>query len=68
MPEYADRPVFIGWGLTDFVFDKHFLEVFQNALPHAEQQVFADAGHYVLEDKAEVLVPAIRGFLDRNPL
>jgi haloalkane dehalogenase len=68
LPSYADRPVFIGWGLTDFVFDKHFLQVFQQALPAAEQQVFADAGHYVLEDKAEVLVPAIRGFLDRHPL
>ena len=66
--EYADRPVFIGWGLKDFVFDKHFLEVFQRALPNAEQHVFADAGHYVLEDKADVLVPAIRSFLDRHPL
>ena len=68
LPEYADRPAFIGWGLEDFVFDKHFLAGFQRALPDAEQHVFADAGHYVLEDKAEVLVPAIRRFLDRHPL
>ncbi len=68
LPEYADRPVFIGWGLKDFVFNKHFLEGFQRALPNAEQHVFADAGHYVLEDKADVLVPAIRDFLDRHPL
>jgi len=66
--EYADRPAFIGWGLKDFVFDKHFLEVFQAALPNAEQQVFADAGHYVLEDKARILVPAIRSFLDHHRL
>ena len=64
---YADRPAFIGWGLQDFVFDRHFLEVFQRALPQAEQHVFADAGHYVLEDKAAVLVPAIRKFLDAHP-
>ena len=68
LPDYADRPTFIGWGLKDFVFDKHFLEGFQRALPNAEQHVFADAGHYVLEDKADVLVPAIRGFLDRHPV
>ncbi len=68
LPEYADRPALLGWGLTDFVFDKHFLEGFQRALPNAEQHVFADAGHYVLEDKAERLVPAIRDFLDRHPL
>lgn len=68
LPEYADRPAFIGWGLQDFVFDKHFLEVFQRVLPQAEQHVFADAGHYVLEDKAAVLVPAIRKFLDAHSL
>lgn len=68
LPSYANRPAFIGWGLQDFVFDKHFLEGFQRALPNAEQQVFADAGHYVLEDKADLLVPAIRAFLDRHPL
>jgi haloalkane dehalogenase len=68
LPEYADRPAFIGWGLQDFVFDEHFLRVFQAALPQAEQQVFVDAGHYVLEDKAAVLVPAIRDFLDGHPL
>ena len=66
LPDYADRPAFIGWGLKDFVFDRHFLAGFQRALPNAEQQVFADAGHYVLEDKADVLVPAIGAFLDRH--
>ena len=68
LPEYADRPVLLGWGLRDFVFDRHFLEGFQRALPNAEQHVFADAGHYVLEDKHEILVPAIRAFLDKHPL
>ncbi len=65
---FADRPVFIGWGLRDFVFDQHFLDGFVRALPGAEVQAFEDAGHYVLEDKHEVLVPAIRRFLDTHPL
>ena len=64
--EFADRPAFIGWGLRDFVFDKHFLDGFRAALPGAEVQAFEDAGHYVLEDKHAVLVPAIRAFLDRT--
>ena len=68
LPEYADRPAFIGWGLRDFVFDKHFLEGFKKALPQAEVHAFQDANHYVLEDKAEVLVPAIRNFLDTHPI
>ncbi len=63
---YADRPAFIGWGLRDFVFDHHFLEGFRSALPQAEAHAFEDAGHYVLEDKHEVLVPAMRRFLDEN--
>ncbi len=68
LPQYADRPVFIGWGLRDFVFDRHFLKGFTDALPQAQVYAFEDANHYVLEDKADVLVPAIRAFLDANPL
>jgi len=68
LPGYADRPAFIGWGLRDFVFDTHFLAGFRKALPRATLREFEDAGHYVLEDKHEVLVPAIRRFLDAHPL
>jgi cis-3-alkyl-4-acyloxetan-2-one decarboxylase len=68
LPQFADRPAFIGWGLKDFVFDKHFLAGFRNALPNAQVNAFEDAGHYVLEDKQAELVPAIRKFLDANPL
>jgi pimeloyl-ACP methyl ester carboxylesterase len=68
LPEYADRPAFIGWGLRDFVFDHHFLKGFTDALPQAQVHAFDDAGHYVLEDRAEALVPEIRAFLDRHPL
>lgn len=68
LPGYADRPAFIGWGLRDFVFDRHFLDGFTRALPQAQLHVYDDAGHYVLEDRYEALVPAIRRFLDANPL
>jgi len=33
LPDFADRPCFIGWGLRDFVFDRHFLDGFRAALP-----------------------------------
>jgi haloalkane dehalogenase len=65
---FADRPVFIGWGLRDFVFNRHFLDRFRQALPRADVHAYPDAGHYVLEDAHERLRPAIRDFLDRNPL
>jgi haloalkane dehalogenase len=65
---FANRPAFIGWGLRDFVFDKHCLDTFTRAWPNAQVHAFDDANHYVLEDKHDVLVPAIRTFLDRHPL
>ncbi len=66
--EFADRPAFLGWGLRDFVFDRHFLDGFREALPRAQVMAFDDAGHYVMEDKHAQLVPAIRAFLDANPV
>jgi len=66
LPGFGDRPAFIAWGLQDFVFDRHFLARFQADLPRAEVMAFKDAGHYVLEDKHETLVPAIRRFLQRS--
>ena len=68
LPSFADRPAFIGWGLKDFVFDQHFLARVRADLPQARVHAFEDAGHYVLEDRHEVLVPAIRAFLDANPI
>jgi cis-3-alkyl-4-acyloxetan-2-one decarboxylase len=34
----------------------------------AEVRAFEDADHYVLEDRHEALVPAIRDFLAAHPL
>jgi pimeloyl-ACP methyl ester carboxylesterase len=66
LARFRELPVFIGWGLKDFVFDHHFLARFRELLPNAEVHALADAGHYVLEDAHERLVPAIRSFLDRH--
>lgn len=68
LPGYRGLPALIGWGLQDFVFDQDFLAHFVRDLPGATQLIYGDAGHYVLEDKHEELVPAIRQFLDRHPI
>lgn len=68
LSEYADRPALLVWGLRDFVFDAHFLSGFEQGLPRAQTLVFDDAGHYVLEDKASLIVPRVRAFLDAHPL
>ena len=61
--EFADRPALIAWGMQDFVFDHHFLQGFRERLPIAEVHEFPDAGHYVLEDEAERIVPLVQAFL-----
>jgi haloalkane dehalogenase len=60
---FADTPTYIGWGLRDFVFDHHFLAEWKRRLPKAKVVEFAEAGHYVLEDESEALVPAIATFV-----
>ncbi len=66
LAQFRDRPALICWGARDFVFDDQFLRVWRQYLPQAEVHRFADAGHYVLEDAAEEIVPLVQGFLDRT--
>jgi pimeloyl-ACP methyl ester carboxylesterase len=66
--EFADRPAILLWGMQDFVFDHHFLSGFRERLPQAEVHEFPAAGHYVLEDEADRIVPLVQDFLARNPL
>jgi pimeloyl-ACP methyl ester carboxylesterase len=64
----ARTPVLICWGMKDFIFDHHFLDVWQTILPHASVHRFADCGHYVLEDAAEEIVPLVQQFFRAHPL
>ncbi|MCH9684712.1 MAG: alpha/beta fold hydrolase [Deltaproteobacteria bacterium] len=61
--QFDDRPVMICWGDRDFVFDEHFLRVWEQKLPHADVHRFADSGHYVLEDAGEEIEPLVMKFL-----
>lgn len=65
---FANTPTLICWGMKDFVFDHHFLDVWQTILPQAEVHRFADCGHYILEDAAEEIVPLVQQFFRTHPL
>jgi cis-3-alkyl-4-acyloxetan-2-one decarboxylase len=65
---FSQTPMLVCWGEHDFVFNHQFLRVWQNRFPNAEVHRFADAGHYVLEDVPEKIVPLVRDFLQKNPL
>jgi len=60
----ADKPILLGWGMRDFVFTPKVLDMFTETFPNASVLAFDQAGHYVLEDEREELIPKIVAFLD----
>jgi pimeloyl-ACP methyl ester carboxylesterase len=60
---FRDRPTLILWGGRDFCFHDGFLARWRELLPAAEVRHFPRAGHYVLEDARDEVVPAIAGWL-----
>ena len=58
-----DKPIFIGWGMQDFVFTPQVLEIWATHFSNARVERFDDALHYVLEDAGEVLIPQVVEFL-----
>jgi haloalkane dehalogenase len=59
----AGRPALIAWGERDWCFTPAFRQEFERRLPGAEVERYADAGHYVMEDAVDRIVPRIRRFL-----
>jgi cis-3-alkyl-4-acyloxetan-2-one decarboxylase len=63
LPLLDARPVQVHWGMKDPVFDGVILDHLVRYLPQADVHRYADAGHYVLEDAADRIVPQVRRFL-----
>ena len=68
LEKFVDTPMLIGWGMKDFVFDRHFLAEWERRFPAAEVHRFPEAGHYVLEDESDRLIPLVRAFLAAHPV
>jgi pimeloyl-ACP methyl ester carboxylesterase len=64
---FANTPILVCWGAQDFVFDDHFLDEWRRIYPRAEVEYYLDAGHYVLEDAADRIVPRVQRFLAATP-
>ena len=67
LQQFKGLPVLICWGLNDFVFDKDYLAEWKRRFPNAEYHEY-DAGHYLLEDAGEEVIPVIQNFLEKNPI
>jgi haloalkane dehalogenase len=66
LPSLTDKPMIVFWGGKDFCFNDTFLNEWRTRFPQAEVHRFADAGHYVVEDAHERIVPLVRSFLERR--
>jgi len=66
LPQLADRPVQLIWGMKDWCFTPECLERLLQSFPDAVVTRFDDAGHYVVEDAFERIIPIVRQFLRRN--
>jgi cis-3-alkyl-4-acyloxetan-2-one decarboxylase len=67
LSQFSKVPMLICWGLNDFVFDVHYLDEWKKRMPHAEYHEY-DAGHYLLEDASDEVIPVIQTFLKNNPV
>ncbi len=63
LERFSPLPVAIFWGELDFVFDCTFLKEWVRRFPGARVRSYPDAGHYILEDMKEEVVPLIADFL-----
>ena len=67
LPLLKDVPTMVCWGMKDPVFDAVVLDHLVGLLPKARVHRFADAGHYVLEDAADRIVPLVTRVLGSDP-
>lgn len=64
LPRFQNHPMLILWGADDFCFTKkQVLPGWQARFPGAEVHVLPRAGHYVVEDAHERIVPLMSRFL-----
>jgi len=58
-----DKPMLVIWGAKDFCFTVEFMKKWKQLFPAADVRNITDAGHYVLEDAHERIIPWVKKFL-----
>jgi len=66
LAQFRDHPVQLIWGMRDWCFTPHFLQRFLDFFPQAEVHRIEDAGHWVVEDAHERIIPWVERFLQRT--
>lgn len=62
LAQFRERPVCLIWGMRDWCFTPAFLDRFLDFFPRAVVHRLADAGHYVVEDAYEEIIPILEDF------
>jgi len=65
---FQDHPMLLIWGEQDWCFTTSFLAMWQERFPNADVRRVPDAGHYVVEDAHERIIPWVREFFTKHPI
>jgi haloalkane dehalogenase len=68
LDKFKSHPMLIIWGGGDFVFTGDFLNRWQEFFPKAQIKEFPEAGHYVVEDAGDDILPLMKDFLKNAPI
>ena len=63
LAQFENHPICLIWGMRDWCFTPRFLDRFVEFFPRAEVHRLADAGHYVVEDAYERIIPIVDRFV-----
>ncbi len=66
LPQLADRPSCLVWGMRDWCFRPDCLDRFLQAWPNAEAHRLADVGHWVAEDAPDDAQSIVANFLAKT--
>ena len=66
LKQFDGYPILIIWGSEDFCFNVKFLDKWREIFPRAEVREVYNAGHLVVEDASDEIIPWIEGFLRKN--
>jgi len=58
-----NKPMLVIWGAQDFCFTLEFMKKWKRFFPAADFRSISNAGHYVLEDAPELIIPWVKKFL-----
>ncbi len=66
LPQFAETPILLIWGMNDLVLPPSVLHRWQTIYPHATTYEVDDANHFLQEDAPERIVGWIKAFVMTN--